>query len=150
MSHTYASVMIHGVFSTKRRQPLLRSEIIPELSRVVGGILRDRDGKLLGFNGTGDHVHLLAILHPRYAVSDQFRDVKAISSRWIHERFPDLSGFAWQSGYGAFSVSKSAAGEVSAYIARQEEHHRTHTFEEEFTALLERHGIAYDPGYVFD
>ena len=150
MSHTYASVMIHGVFSTKRRQTLLRREIIPELARVVGGILRDRGGKLLAFNGTGDHVHLLAVLHPSHALADQFRDVKAISSRWIHERFPDLSGFAWQSGYGAFSVSKSAAEEVSAYVARKEEHHRTGTFEEEFTALLERHGIEYDPKYVFD
>jgi REP element-mobilizing transposase RayT len=150
MGHTYASVIVHGIFSTKERRPFLQADMMAELARVVGGIIRDRGGALLAFNGMPDHVHLLAVLHPKQAIADQFRDIKAVSSKWIHQRFPELSAFAWQTGYGAFSVSKSNAPEVEKYIARQVEHHRRRTFEEEFVALLKRHGIEYDPRYAFD
>ena len=150
MGHTYTNLMVHGVFSTKHRQPLLSAEIMPELIKVVGGILRKRDSKLLAMNGMEDHVHLLAIFHPARSTSELFRDMKAVSSNWIHETFPDMADFAWQTGYGAFSVSKSSASQVEQYIASQREHHRQQTFEEEFVALLDRHGIEYDPRYVFD
>lgn len=149
MGHTYANVMVHGVFSTKHRRPFLTNEIMPELVKVIGGIIRKRDGKLLAMNGTENHVHLLGVLHPKHAISEQFRDIKAISSNWIHERFPALKDFAWQTGYAAFSVSRSNAAQVQAYIAGQAEHHRGRTFEEEFAALLQRHGIEYDQEYVF-
>ncbi len=150
MGHTYTNLMVHGVFSTKRRQTLLSSKIMPELVKVVGGIIKERDGSLLAMNGTANHVHLLSIFHPKHAFSDMFRDIKAISSDWVHERFPEMRDFAWQTGYGAFSVSKSNATKVETYIARQEEHHRQQTFEEELIALLDRHGIEYDRRYVFD
>jgi REP element-mobilizing transposase RayT len=150
MSHTYTTLMCHGVFSTKHRAALLKSEMMPELVKVVGGIVRDRDGKLLAMNGTSNHVHLLMIFHPKLALSDLFRDIKAVSSNWVHEKFPGSTGFGWQEGYGAFSVSRSNATKVEAYIANQEEHHRTQTFEEELIALLERHGVVYDKRYVFD
>ena len=107
LAHTFASMMAHGVFSTKHRRPLLSAEILPDLVRVVGGIIRDRDGRLLALNGTADHIHLLAIFHPKYAVSDMFRDIKAISSDWIHRKHHHLRDFAWKSGYGVFSVSQS-------------------------------------------
>jgi REP element-mobilizing transposase RayT len=142
--------MCHGVFSTKNRRPILRTEIIPELTRVVGGILRKRDGKLLALNGTADHVHLLAIFHPKHALADLFRDIKCVSSDWIHDTIRGMGEFAWQSGYSVFSVSKSKASEVEGYIARQRTHHQRRTFEDELIALLERHGIEYDPRYVFD
>jgi REP element-mobilizing transposase RayT len=150
MGHTYTTLMYHGVFSTKERREILRPDILPQLIKVAGGIIRDRDGKLLAMNGTRNHVHLLAILHPKHAVSDMFGDIKAISSGWVHDTFPELRDFAWQSGYSAFSVSRSVAPKVEAYIAGQQEHHRKQTFEEELIALLKRHGIEYDPRYVFD
>jgi len=100
-------------------------------------------------NGTENHVHLLASLHPKYSFSDIFRDVKAISSQWIHERFPGEL-FGWQSGYGAFSVSQSMVPTVEKYVANQAAHHRNQAFEEEFMQLLEKHGIAYDRQYVLD
>jgi REP element-mobilizing transposase RayT len=150
MGHTYTTLMYHGVFSTKERREILRPDILPQLIKVVGGIIRGRDGKLLAMNGTRNHVHLLTIFHPKHAISDMFRDFKAASSDWVHDTFPELRDFAWQSGYSAFSVSRSVAPKVEAYIAGQEEHHRKQTFEEELVALLKRHGIEYDPRYVFD
>ena len=84
------------------------------------------------------------------AISDQLRDIKAISSGWVHDKFPDLADFAWQSGYAAFSVSRSNVASVERYIADQPSHHQKRTFEEEFIALLDRHGIEYDRRYVFD
>ncbi|HOF17634.1 MAG TPA: transposase [Phycisphaerae bacterium] len=105
---------------------------------------------MLAMNGPADHVHFLGILHPKHAFSDLFRDVKAITSNWIHESFPAMQNFAWQAGYSAFSVSQSQLGAVKSYIARQEEHHRKRSFEEELVALLEKHGLEYDRKYVFD
>ncbi len=150
MGHTYTNLMYHGVFSTKQRQSLLRPEMLPELARVVGGIIGQRDGKLLALNGTTDHVHLLGMFPASRAISDQLRDIKAISSGWVHDKFPDLADFACQSGYAAFSVSRSNVASVERYIADQPSHHQKRTFEEEFIALLDRHGIEYDRRYVFD
>jgi len=150
MGHTYANVMIHGVFSTRGRRPMLNAPAMPELAKVIGGILRKRQGKLLALNGPDNHVHLLGIFHPKHALSDQFRDIKAISSRWVRERPGGPASFAWQTGYAAFSVSRSNAAQVESYIAGQAEHHRRQTFEEELVALLKRHGIDYDPRYTFD
>ncbi len=150
MAHTYSNLMYHGVFSTKHRVKLISPEIMPELVRVVGGIIRDREGKLLAMNGPADHVHLLAIFRPKLAVADMFRDIKAVSSDWVHERFAEMGEFAWQTGYSCFSVSRSNAERVERYIAGQETHHRRQTFEEELIALLDRHGVEYDRRYIFD
>ena len=150
MGHTYANLMVHGVFSTTQRRPFIRPEIMPELVKVVGGIIRKKDGKLLAMNGTDNHVHLLAIFHPKHAISEMFRDIKAVSCDWVHGLGPVHRDFAWQGGYAVFSVSKSQAGRVETYIARQAEHHRTKTFEEELVALLEKHEIEYDKRYGFD
>ena len=150
MAQTFAKCAYHGVFSTKARAALLNPTILPELAKVIGGIVRDREGRLLSLGGTENHVHLLALLHPKRAVSDMFRDIKSISSDWIHGKGPLYRSFAWQSGYGVFSVSESAVPRVASYIDGQAEHHRTATFEDELLALLEQHGIEYDRKYVFD
>jgi REP element-mobilizing transposase RayT len=97
-----------------------------------------------------DHVHLLADISKQQTLADALRDLKANSSGWIHETFPNLSGFAWQTGYGAFTVSYSNADGVKQYIANQAEHHRVRTFQEEFVEFLKRHGIEYDERYLWD
>ena len=150
MAHTYCHLMYHTVFSTKCRKPLIQPEMMPELVKVVGGIIRDRDGRLLAMNGTSNHVHLLNLFQAKHSVSEMLRDIKAVSSDWVHERFSDSRAFAWQAGYGCFSVSKSNCGEVEKYIDNQEPHHRRQSFEEELIALLERHGVEFDRRYVFD
>ena len=116
----------------------------------MGGIIRDEKGILLAAGGMPDHVHLVAKLPPTIAVSDMLWLIKTNSSRWVHETFPALRHFAWQTGYGAFGVSYSDLDRVKQYISNQQEHHRVRTFKEEFLALLKRHHIEYDERYIWD
>ena len=149
MGHTYTSLAYHIVFSTKERRPLLSADIAARLVQFVGGILRERNGKLLAMNGPENHVHILGILAPKMSVSDHVRDIKSLTSGWIRDTFSTPAPFGWQEGYGGFSVGKSDLDRVIGYIETQPEHHRKTTFEEELVALLERAGIEYDPKYVF-
>jgi REP element-mobilizing transposase RayT len=97
-----------------------------------------------------DHVHLLVTLPPTLAIADLVRALKANSSRWAHEKWPDYAGFGWQQGYAAFSVSRSAIKDVTEYITNQEEHHRKMSFQEEFIGLLKKHDITYDERYIWE
>jgi len=150
MGHTYTSLAYHVVFSTKQRRAWLSEEVRPRLVEFVGGVVRQRKGRLLGMNGPGDHVHVLAILSAATALSAQVRDIKALSSGWIHDTFAGLGAFAWQEGYSAFTVGPGDLDRVRRYIARQQEHHKTTTFEQELIAMLDRAGVEYDPKYLFD
>lgn len=116
----------------------------------IGGIIRQQGGNLLAAGGMPDHVHLLVAISKSVSVVDALRDLKTNSSKWVHENLPNESGFAWQAGYAAFSVSYSALDSVRGYIARQPEHHRVRTFQEEFLELLRRHEIEYDERYLWD
>ncbi|NBB94311.1 MAG: IS200/IS605 family transposase [Planctomycetes bacterium] len=123
---------------------------VSELARVIGGICGKQQAKLLAANGFEDHVHMLVSIRPKEAVADLVRNVKSNTSSWIHNTVAGRDDFAWQSGYSVFSVSRSAMDEVKSYIERQATHHREMSFEEELLALLERHGIEYDPRYVLN
>lgn len=150
MSATYCSLLYHAVFSTKDRKRWLDDQIRERVYAYMGGTIHEKGGVLIAANGTDDHVHLLLGLHQKKAVADAVQEVKANSSRWIHDTFPDYRDFAWQRGYGAFTVSVSQQERVEAYLARQHAHHRKATFQEEFIALLERHRVKYDPRYIWD
>jgi len=145
---SYTCLQYHIVFSTKERARLLDGEIMPRLVKYIGGIIRGLGGTLLGGNGSEDHMHLAAILPPTRTIADVLRDVKSNSSGWIRDEFPALSGFGWQDGYSAFSVSQSVMPKVLEYIREQKEHHKKMTFEEELGRLLKQHGIEFDPRYV--
>jgi REP element-mobilizing transposase RayT len=148
--HTYANLLVHVIFGTKGRRPTITADVRPRLFAYMGGVVREAGGTPTIVNGTDDHAHLLLGLPATASVADVLRVVKANSSRWVHETFPALRAFAWQSGYAAFSVSQSNADAVRAYIAGQEEHHRHVSFREEYIQFLERHGIAYDERYVWE
>ena len=150
MAHTFTNLLTHIVFSTKGREPWLSVTIKPRLLAYLGGIFREMDGKALLVNGPADHVHIVASLPATAALSDIMRTVKANSSGWVHETFPAAAGFAWQTGYGAFSVSQSQVEAVLAYVAKQEEHHRHMTFQEEYVSLLKKHNIPYDERYLWE
>jgi putative transposase len=150
MAHTFTSLLTHVVFSTKDRYPHIDAEVRERLFPYMGGILREIGATPVTINGVKDHVHGLVALPATLSVADAMRVLKTNSSRWVHQEWPRLRAFAWQTGYGAFSVSRSNAEDVERYIARQEEHHRTVTFQEEFVAFLKRHGIAYDERYVWE
>ncbi len=150
MAGTFTRLLYHVVFSTKSRSRFIGPKLRTELYPFMEGIIRRHEGWLLALGGMPDHVHLLLRLKPDLAVADLVRHVKGGSSRWVHEQDGLCPEFAWQSGYAAFSVSESREGTVRSYIARQEAHHRRTTFEEELVGLLRKHGIDFDPKYIFD
>ena len=150
MAHTFTNLSVHLIFSTKDRAPQIDAELAPRLFPYMGGILRESGTQPLLINGVADHVHLLIGLCATHALADVMRVLKTNSSRWVHEQWPARAGFAWQTGYGAFSVSYSNIDAVKAYIARQEEHHRSISFQEEFIAFLRRHQIEFDERYIWE
>ncbi|MGA7733304.1 MAG: IS200/IS605 family transposase [Chloroflexia bacterium] len=150
MPHTFIHMTVHVVFGTKDRAPSITPEMKAPLYAYMGGIIRELNAKPLKINGTSDHVHLLIGLPASISLSELVRVLKTNSSRWAHEKWPDHARFGWQQGYGAFSVSRSSIEDVESYIERQEEHHRKLTFQDEFVALLQRHGIPYDERYLWE
>ena len=149
MSHTVTQLTYHAVFSTKERVNLITAELCPRLYPYMASIINNGMGRMRELGGTPNHVHILFDLHQSMAVADAIRDIKSVSSGWVHDTFPRFRDFGWQGGYGAFSVSASAITRVASYIQDQEEHHRRRTFEEEFVAFLDKHGIEYDPRYLW-
>jgi len=149
MSRTFTNLLTHLIFSTKDREAVIVPEIKSELFAYLGGLTRELKGKAYGINGLTDHVHLLISLPPVVSISEALRFIKSNSSGWVHDKWPRRS-FAWQLGYGAFSVSKSNAPEVLMYIGNQEAHHRKRTFKDEFVDLLRKHEIEYDERYIWE
>jgi len=150
MPQSFARVYIHLVFSTKNRERMINKEWAPRLNEYLVGILRQRKCELLIAGGIEDHVHLLISMSREIAISDLVRDVKSISSHWVHTTIPGSREFAWQQGYSVFSVSQSGLEDVKRYIATQEEHHQKRTFREELLMFLEKHGVEYDERYMWD
>ncbi len=150
MPSSYCALYSHVIFSTKHREPWLREALRPRLFAYIGGIIRAEKGVLLAAGGIEDHVHLLIRDHQTVAMSDLMRDVKANSSRWIHETFDDLPMFGWQDGFAAFSVSASNLDDLRGYLAKQVDHHRAVPFKDELLAFLRKHEIEFDERYVFE
>jgi putative transposase len=150
MPQSLAQILVHLVFSTKNREPNLGDSIHAELHAYIGGIIRHHDGALLAAGSVADHIHLL-IAHPRTsAPADLVQEIKTGSSKWLKTRGSNYASFHWQNGYGMFSVSTSHQAAVEIYLARQAEHHRKVTFQDEYRQLLEKHGVEYDERYVWD
>ncbi len=148
MAHSFTSLFTHLIFSTKERRPLLVAQHRPRIFQYMGGILRNIGGTSLLINGVEDHVHVLALLPASIALSDVLRDLKGDSSRWCKETLGQPE-FAWQTGYAAFSVSKSGVQAVREYVATQEEHHSRVALRDEYLEFLKRHEIEYDERFVF-
>jgi len=148
LSHTASNLVVHLIFSTKGRRPLITPEICADLCAYLGGIIREMHGTALIVNSTSDHVHMLIRIRPVHAAAEIARVVKSNSSRWVRDKWKVQ--FAWQTGYGAFSVSESNVPTVARYIAGQEEHHKKRTFQEEYVAFLKRNKVLYDERYIWD
>jgi REP element-mobilizing transposase RayT len=150
MPSTYTNLLYHIVFSTKDRIPLITGSLQEELYKYIGGIIRAEGGVQLEIGGMQEHVHILAKMKPAISVSEMLNKIKSNSSKWANDHKMKLRKFGWQTGYAAFSVSESQVPTVREYIRNQEEHHRKQTYQDEFVALLERHGIEYNPQYLWD
>lgn len=145
MAHTFSRNHIHLGFSTKDRRNTIAKEWQPELCAYPAGICKNHEMIALVIGGTENHVHILLHLPPKLALAKAVPLLKANSSKWIAGRG---FKFSWQEGYGAFSVSSSNLDQVKRYIQNQEAHHRKTSFEDEFRALLRKHGVKYDPVFV--
>ena len=150
MPQSLAQVLVHLIFSTKSREPLLSDDIRPELHPYMATILKRMDSSAILINSVRDHAHVLFHLSKNHALCDVIESLKKDSSKWIKTKGRNYRNFHWQSGYGAFSVSQSNVAQVVKYIAEQKEHHRRHTFQEEFRAFLKRYQVPYDERYVWD
>jgi putative transposase len=150
MAGKYLSLLVHFTWSTAGREPWLEAAMRADLYCYIGGTMKNKSARLIAAGGMFDHVHLYASLPSTISIADFVSAVKSNSSRWIHESFAQLRNFAWQEGYGAFSVSISEEHKVARYISNQEDHHRKRTFKEELIGLLDKHGIAYDKRYIWN
>lgn len=149
MANTYTCLYYHIVFSTKGRRPLIQPAIAPRVWEYMGGVARANETTALQIGGVDDHCHALIMASPTIAPSRIAQFLKADTSKWIHETFPSLAGFAWQGGYGAFTVSKSGIPNVVNYIRNQPDHHRKRTFKEEYLEFLHKHDVEYDERYLW-
>ena len=150
MPHSYTNLLVHVVFGTKNREPLLTEALRPGVLQFLTGGIREFKGIPLEVNGRPDHVHLLIKIRPDLRLSELLRDIKARSSGWIHHTFPGLQHFAWQAGYGAFSVDPISVEMIRNYIRNQEQHHQNESFESEYLRLLDAAGIEYDLRYLWE
>ena len=146
MGHSYRVNFVHCVFSTKERAESIPADLQPKLWAYISGICNNDNIQLLAIGGTSNHVHLLLALPAAMRLSEAINRIKSNSSRWVGER---RNGFAWQEGYGAFSVGASQLSTVRDYVRKQEVHHRKRNFEQEFVELLERYGVSFNPKYMY-
>lgn len=150
MPQSLSQILIHIVFSTKSRDPVLRPDIRERLYPFLGGIARDCGSPMLDRSGVDDHVHLLCSLSRTISVAALVKEIKSRSSTWMKSCGPAYRDFHWQSGYGAFSIGKSQQDDLARYFAKQEKHHTERDFKSEYRALLKKYGIEYDERYVWD
>ena len=144
MGHTFYSLNVHCIFSTKERVPILSPEVRERLWPYLGGIANENVIRPACIGGVADHVHLLLSIPTTIAIAKAIQLIKGGSSAWIHDTFRELHNFAWQEGYGALSVSVSHLSETVEYIKNQAEHHRTRSFQEEYLAFLKKHNLELD------
>jgi putative transposase len=149
MANTYTQIHIQFVFVVKYRKGLIQASFKEELYQYISGIIKNHDHKLLAINGVPDHVHVFIGMRPTQSISDLMQDIKGSSSKWINEKKFLPIKFEWQSGYGAFSYSKSHVERVIRYVHNQENHHKGQTFREEYIQFLNAFEIDYDENYIF-
>jgi REP element-mobilizing transposase RayT len=148
MSSTHSALFYHLVFGTKNHLPTIDDQWRSRLHEYLGGLVRKAGGVAMAIGGVADHIHLLVSLKPSHKISALLRDIKRASSLWIHTEI-SCREFGWQEGYGAFTVSRSLVSIVQRYIERQEEHHRVRSFREEYLELLKKHGVDFNPDYLW-
>lgn len=149
MPQSLAINIVHIIFSTKNRQPMLDAETRERLYPYMAQLVRDKGSECYRIGGVEDHVHLAVRLSKTTTLSKTISEAKTGTSKWLKGLSPALSEFAWQEGFGAFSVSPKDLDSVIGYIDRQEDHHRKVTFQDEFRKFLKQYGVEYDENYVW-
>ncbi|MGF1655358.1 MAG: IS200/IS605 family transposase [Verrucomicrobiales bacterium] len=150
MPQSLDKIILHIVFSTKDRVRLLNKSVSTELHAYLATIARDAGCECPRVGGVTDHVHLAIQFSRTSTVASLVESLKTSSSKWLKTKSSELSSFAWQRGYGVFSVGPSDLEALLAYIDKQEEHHQTRTFQEEYLGFLQKYGVRYDEKYIWD
>jgi len=150
MSQSLSNVLVHLIFSTKDRMRSLQGVDKESLHKYVMGILTQHSCVPLASNSVDDHIHLLLGLGRTITIADLVKELKTGTAKWIHRSAPERAAFAWQRGYGIFSISPSHKDAVIHYINTQEEHHQRVTFQDEFRRFLKVYGLTHDESYVWD
>lgn len=150
MPQSLSKVFIHVIFSTKDREPWLDQTLRPALHAYLATVTRDLGAEAFRVGGTEDHVHLAATLPRTLTQADMAKKIKTSSTHWLKRQNKNLAGFAWQRGYGVFSIGKSQLPALVRYIANQEEHQRRQTFQSGFRTILKRYDVEFDERYVWD
>ncbi len=150
MAQSLTKILVHIVFSTKKRKSWLDEEIISDLYLYVSKILKNHNCNALRIGGTENHIHILCELAKTLSIGKIIEEVKTSSSKWIKSKNSRYKEFYWQHGYGAFSVSSSQKDILCNYIANQKQHHKTWSFIDEFCALLQKHNLNFEEKYSSD
>jgi REP element-mobilizing transposase RayT len=150
MAQSLSNVLLHLVFSTKNRRPWINIQVEEEMFRYIAGICRDQHCPSHKIGGTDDHIHIACSLARTMPISTLLEEIKTNSSKWIKTKGEPYGGFAWQNGYGAFSIGQSQLDDLRRYIANQREHHRHVSFQEEYRSLLAKYRVEFDERYVWD
>ena len=150
MANTYNQIYIHLVFAVQGRISLIMPQWKEELYKYITGTIESHGHHLYAIGGMEDHIHILVSMSPAQSIQDLVRDTKRASTLWINGKHLVLGNFAWQKGYGAFSVSKSVVDKTIQYINNQYEHHHKKTFREEYIEFLKAYNIPYDERYIFE
>jgi putative transposase len=150
MPQSLSLVVVHIIFSTKDRHPVLDPDTRSRVHAYLSTVARGLGCEAYRVGGVADHVHLAVRLSRTVTIADLVQELKTSSSKWVKAQSPDLPGFSWQRGYACFSVGPSDLEALQLYIDQQEEHHRTRTFQDEFRAFLKKYQVAYDEAYVWD
>ena len=149
MESSLVKIDVHIIFHIKTTSPRILSDDLEQVFKYIKGVITNIGGVLIQIGGVSDHIHILSSLPQNMCVSDFVKTIKVASSKWIKTINSDYHNFAWQSGYGAFSVSPSILDNTIRYIKNQHEHHRVKTFKEEYKMFLDAYGIEYDERYIF-
>lgn len=150
MSQSLAKIYVHIVFSTKQREALIDEEIGSELYKYLNTVLLAIGSSAVNIGGMPDHVHVLTQLSKTHSLSDHIEEIKKRTSKWIKTKGVQYEGFAWQAGYGAFSVSQSQVPVVTEYIRNQKKHHQKLSFQDELRQFLDKYQVDYDEKYLWD
>jgi REP element-mobilizing transposase RayT len=150
MAQSLSKILLHLVFSTKNRTPSIPPDLAGDLHAYLAGACRALGSEAYRVGGTTDHVHIACTLPRTLTVSKLLEEIKKTSSAWFKGKDPRCRQFAWQAGYGAFSLGQSQLADLVGYIENQVEHHRSRSFRDELLELLRLYGVDYDERYLWD
>ena len=150
MANTYTNLVYHFIFSTKSRETTIAAELAQQLYPYIATIIRNLHGVPIEIGGRPDHIHIIYRLKPDVSIPDMLRTIKANSAKWVNETGKTKIHFAWQTGYGVFSVSGSRLDSIVKYVLNQAEHHRTRNFQAEFKEFLSANKIAFDERHLWE